>query len=118
MVNEIWIAIAAASGAFLTKLIDWIFNKRSQREDVREKEIKNEIQLSDYYKTMLDDLATRYENKYKEIVALYDSKEKILREETTLLRRENRLLKKQIKEKENEIKSQRIIIAALEEKIK
>lgn len=105
--TEIYIALAAGAGAFLTKLVDWIFSRKSSREDVREKEIKNEIQLSEYYKSMLDDLSQRYEQKYTDIVALYESKEKILREEIALLRRENRLLKKQLGEKEREIKALR-----------
>lgn len=106
--NEIYLVLSAGLGAFLTKLVEWIFNKRSAKADVKSKDIDNEVKLADYYKTMLDDLHTRYEAKYNEIVTLYESKEKVLKDEITLLKRsvkdlraENLVLRKRIKELES-----------------
>lgn len=110
--NEIYLAISAGMGAFFTALVGWVFNKKSTRADVKNKEIDNEVKLAEYYKKMLDDLSGRYEAKYKEIVALYESKEKVLRDEITLLKRanrdlkaENNALRKRLKEAENETNS-------------
>lgn len=105
--NELYIILSAGVGAFLTKLVDWIFNKRSVKADVKAKDIDNEVKLAEYYKTMLDDLNLRYEAKYNDIVSLYESKEKVLKDEINLLKRsvkdlkaENLVLRKRIKELE------------------
>lgn len=103
--NEIYLVLSGAVGAFLLKLVEWIFNKKSQKADVKAKDIENEIKLSEYYKKMLDDLDDRYEAKFIEFVALYERKEKILKDEIFLLNRkikdlkaENIALRKRIKE--------------------
>jgi hypothetical protein len=108
---ELYVVLAAALGAFLTKLIDWVFNKKSHKEDARTKLIDNEIKLSNQYKDMLDDIEPRYkkqlfefEERVKANERLWSSKEKLLREEITLLRKENKLLKQQVLEKDRRIK--------------
>lgn len=108
---ELTLVLAGAIGAFLTKLVDWIFNKKSHKEDARTKLIDNEIKLSNQYKDMLDDIQPRYDNRLKEFEErvkaneqLQLAKEKLLREEITLLRKENKILKQQIQEKDKRIK--------------
>lgn len=108
---EVWVVISGALGAFLMKLIDWLFNKNSHREDARAKTIANEISLSNQYKDMLDDIAPRFEKRFQEFEnqvkaneRLWESKEKLLREEITLMRRENKILKATIIEKDKRIK--------------
>lgn len=93
--NELYLVIAAAIGGFLTKGGEWIFNRHTVEEDVKAKEIDNEVKLADYYKTMLDDLGDRYEKKYSDIVSLYESKEKVLRDEIILLKSKVGMLKKE-----------------------
>lgn len=105
--NEVYLVLSAGLGALITKSVDWFFVRREKQEDVKGKEIDNEVKLADYYKIMLDDLSKRYETKYTDIVTLYESKEKILKDEITLLNRkisdlkkENIALRKRIKELE------------------
>lgn len=93
MMNELYLVIAAAIGGFLTKSTEWIFTRSSAAEDVKAKEISNEVSLADYYKVMLDDLGNRYEKKYIDIVSLYESKERVLRDEIILLKNKVRMLK-------------------------
>ncbi|PKP26193.1 MAG: hypothetical protein CVU03_05000 [Bacteroidetes bacterium HGW-Bacteroidetes-2] len=108
MILELWLVVSAALGAFLTKLVEWIFNKKSQKEDTRAKVIQNEISLADAYKKQLDDLEVRYEKKFVEIVTMYDRKVRVLEDEITLLNRKVKMLKsdntelrKRIKENES-----------------
>ena len=118
MMIEIYVVLAGALGAFLTKLVDWVFNKKALKEDARAKLIANEITLSDQYKVMLDDIKPRYDERFREFQdkvsaneKLQESKEKLLREEITLLRKENRQLKRVVGDqaKEIELKNKRIL---------
>lgn len=93
MIVELWLILSAALGAFLTKLVDWIFNKKSAKEDTRAKVIENEIKLADAYKKQLDDLEQRYENKFVEVVQMYDRKVRMLEDEISLLNRKVKILK-------------------------
>ncbi len=106
--------ITSYIGEFISVVIagfgGWFFGRKKQNAEVTSAEIDNEIKLSDYYKTMLDDLGSRYEQKYKDITALYESREKLLRDEITMLknkikilRQENISLKKRISELEKEV---------------
>lgn len=90
--NELYLVLAGAAGVFMTKLADWVFSRKSTAEDVRSKEIDNEVKFADYYKTLLDDLSKRYEAKFNEVVALFASKERILKDEISLLTRKNKML--------------------------
>lgn len=104
-------------GEFLTALTagfgGWFFGRKKQNAEITSAEIDNEIKLSDYYKTMLDDLGNRYEQKYKDVVALYESREKLLRDEITMLknkikmlRQENISLKRRVGELEKQLKNE------------
>lgn len=103
-------------GEFISVVIagfgGWFFGRKKQNAELKSAEIDNEIKLSDYYKILLDDLGSRYEEKYKDIAALYDSREKLLRDEITMLknkirilRQENISLKNRISELEKEVKN-------------
>lgn len=91
--NEVYLAVAAALGGFLTKGVEWIFNRKKDGEEIKSREIDNEVKLAEYYKSMLDDLHSRYEAKYQELSALYANKEKILRDEIVLMTRKVKMLK-------------------------
>ena len=102
--NEIYLVIAAAIGGFLTKGTEWVFNRGNAAEEVKGKEIDNEVKLADYYKSMLDDLEVRYDRKYQELgdrhekryesmSSLYEDKERVLRDEIVLLKNKVRMLK-------------------------
>jgi len=106
-ITEIVIAVFGS----LTTVSAYIFARRKTRAEaldieVRSKttEIENDIRISDYYKVLLDDLTDRYEKKYKELVTLYENKEKVLKEEIALLRRQNTDLKKQNNELRKRLK--------------
>ena len=113
MANEIIMAgIAIVSGGF-SSFFTWMFSRHLKKAETRGKEeeanallISNQIKISDYYKNMLDDLGSRYEKKFKEIVSMYDTKVSMLEDEIKLLKRnityltqENKELKKQLNER-------------------
>lgn len=108
MAIDFWTMIIGTIGTFIGAFSGWFFTRRSQLAEAKGKELDNEIKLSDYYKEMLDDLSSRYEKKYSEIVNLYESKERILKDEIALLSRkitdlkkENIALRKRVKELEH-----------------
>lgn len=101
---ELYIALAAAGGGILTQSANWFFGKKKNNAEVKGKEIDNEIKLSEYYIKMLDDLSIRYEKKYKDIVMLYERKERILQDEITLLNRKVKMLKQENNELRRKIK--------------
>jgi hypothetical protein len=79
--------------------------------DAEAKEIHNGGQIIDRYIAALDDLENRYEKKYLQITALYDSKVKVLEDEirlhkrmNTALKKENTELKKKLKDANNRTK--------------
>jgi hypothetical protein len=93
--TETYIALAAAGGGGLTQLANWYFGKKKNREELKGKVIDNEIKLSDYYKELLDNLSVRYEEKYRDVVMLYEKKERILNDEIDLLHRKIKMLKQE-----------------------
>lgn len=107
--NEIYLAIAAAVGGFLTKGAEWVFTRKSTQEELKSKEIDNQVKLAEYYKVMLDDLSARYEDKFQQIVTLYESKEKILRDEMSLLDRKVKMLKAENLELRKRIKELEVL---------
>jgi hypothetical protein len=102
--TEVYLALAAALGAFLTKAVEWIFNRKKDSTEVEGKEIDNDIKMADYYKVMLDDLQSRYEKKFHEYVSLSESKEKILRDEIALMNRQLKMLRAENMELRKRIK--------------
>ena len=76
--------------------------------DVHSKDIQNGKDVVFMYKEAMDDLNSRYEKKFKDIVEMYDRKMKVLEDEiklhkrmNTALKRENADLKRQLKNEDN-----------------
>jgi hypothetical protein len=81
------------------------------KESAETTAIDNDIKLSGHYKEILDDLKTRYENRYKEFeemmnrkfllleeeIKLKDRKIKLQQQEITELKKENRTLRSHAK---------------------
>lgn len=118
--NEILIAIAGLITIGGSAFFGWVFARRKYNADALTIEasakttvIDNEIKLSEYYKTMIDDLKPRYENEFLSYQATVIAKEKLMQEEISLLRRDNKLLKRQVIAKDREIKERDKRIAEL-----
>lgn len=105
------------TGEFLTALTagfgGWFFGRKKQAVEIKSSEIDNGAKAVNLYKETLDDLGFRYEQKYKDVVALYDSREKLLRDEITMLknkikmlRQENISLKRRVGELEKQLKNE------------
>ena len=75
------------------------------KENAETTAIDNDIKLSGHYKELLDDLKTRYENRYKEFEDLMNRKMNMLEEELKLKDRKIKLQQQEIIElkKENRI---------------
>lgn len=111
---DIYLAIGGGIGTVIGGFTGWFFRRRYEQAsanekeaDAESKEIDNEIKLSEYYKKLLDDLGNRYEEKYKDIVSIYEKKTELLKDEISILKNKNRILtqentalKKKIKEYE------------------
>lgn len=110
---------AGLLAAIVTGLGGWLFGRKklnaeanSMEAEAEAKEIDNGSKIVQLYKEAIDDLGTRYENKYKEVVFIYDRKIEILEAEIKLhkqvianLKKENTELKQRIKELETSIPS-------------
>jgi len=97
--NEVYISLVGGAATFLAGFTGWFWGRRKSdaealtiEVDAKGKEIDNEIKLSSTYKDMLDDLGTRYEKKYSDIVALYEQKASIMQDEINLLKSKNKML--------------------------
>jgi len=102
----------AILGALGTALVGFLFGKGRLKAEVagmdadnEGKEIENADKLVKLYKEAIDDLGNRYEVKFKEVTAMYDSKVKLLEDEINLhkriiaqLKEENTMLRKKIKD--------------------
>lgn len=101
-----------------TGAVGWFLERQRRKEEVaglktdnEGKKIDNEVHAVDLYKSMLDDLSARYEQKYTDIVAMYDQKVKILNEEIKMhkrlvasLKKENTDLRRRVRELEKQVK--------------
>ncbi len=72
--------------------------------DASSKEIDNSSKVIDLYKNALDDLEKRYENKFQEIISLYDRKIRVLEDEIRLHKRLNSALKRESTEYKKRLK--------------
>ena len=102
--------------------LGYYFERRKRMADAESKEINNGQQVVNLYKQALDDLATRYETKFKEITkfyedkvalerakfkeitALYENKEKVLKAEIRTHKRYVNALKKEASDLRKQIK--------------
>ena len=95
---EIIINSLAAGG--LGGFFGWFFTHKKlnaeaegEEENTKSKMIDNEIKLSDYYQKMLDDLGTRYEEKFQNVEKLYTNKERVLKNEINMLKQKVKMLR-------------------------
>lgn len=88
--------LGTALGLFVGGLAKWFWDKYNPKEkaEVTTTEIENGTKVVELYKDALDDLGTRYENKFKELNDLWEKKTQILKEEIEFLKRERDLWKK------------------------
>lgn len=100
-------------GEFFTALIagfgGWFFTRRKQNADATTTEIENGSKVVDLYKSALDDLPLRFEEKYKHIEEmslkvekLFEQKEKILLQEIEYHKKQAALYKKMYDDKVKE----------------
>ncbi|MDZ4147879.1 MAG: hypothetical protein U1C58_06315 [Flavobacteriaceae bacterium] len=121
--NDILLAIGGLITTGGAALFGWLFGRRKTAAEAegleanaKTTEIDNEIKLSEYYKTLLDDLKPRYEKQFRDFESACQSKEKLLKEEILILRKENRILKAQVAQKDTELKAKTKRILELESK--
>lgn len=81
----------------------WIVERRkrnalavSVETDNEGKNIDNQGKAVELYQAMLDDLGTRYENKYKEVETLYQRKVAVLESEIDFHKKVNESLREEI----------------------
>jgi hypothetical protein len=93
-------------------LINWLFNKRKEKATVTSSEIDNGSKVVDLYKSALDDLPVRFEEKYKhleemslKVEKLFEQKEKILLQEIEYHKKQAALYKKMYDDKVKEFNS-------------
>jgi uncharacterized protein HemX len=103
-VNDLIVTIAGVVSVAASGFFGWFFGRRKTNAEAASAEIDNDIKLSGYYKELLDDLAQRYEHKFQDLVKLYESKEKALKEEIASLQRRVKMLKTENTELQRRIK--------------
>lgn len=119
--NELIIALVGVFTSGATGYLSFLFARSKYKQEVEKIKVEvlqaresaetiaidNDIKLSGHYKEILDDLKTRYENRYKEFeemmnrkfslleeeLKLKDRKIKLQYQEITELKRENRILR-------------------------
>ncbi|RWX03356.1 hypothetical protein [Flavobacterium cerinum] len=115
MANEALMALIGSAGIIISSITGFKIGKRKSTAEAldieanaKSKEIDNEVKLANYYKSLLDDLGDRYEKKFKDVVSLYEAKERIMQDEINLLKSKNKMLtqentalRKRIKELES-----------------
>lgn len=123
--NELIIAIIGVFSSGVTGYFTFLFARSKYKQEVEKIKVEvlqaresaettaidNDIKLSAHYKEILDDLKSRYENRYKEFeeimnrkfnqleeeLKLKDRKIKLQQQEIIELKRENRALRKHAK---------------------
>lgn len=95
--------------AVLAGFGSWFFTRRKQNADVTTTEIDNGSKVVELYKSTLDDLTKRYEEKYKDvelrsenIEKLFEKKEAILLQEIEYHKKQTALYKKMYDDKVRE----------------
>lgn len=104
MSTELLMILFTALGAFLGKLVDWIFNKRKFRAEAAGTELNNATKIHEIYAGLMDDLGKRYEEKYQQITRLYEDKIKLLNDEIGFLHRNIKVLKSENTELRRRVK--------------
>lgn len=98
-------AFTAILGAFMA----WFFTRKKQKAEVTTTDIDNGVKVVDLYKSAMDDLGVRYEEKYKHVAELsknisdlFDAKEKTLLQEIEYHKKQTALYKKMYDDKVKE----------------
>jgi hypothetical protein len=81
--------------AFFGGLIGWFFTRKKQNAEVSTTEIDNGGKVVELYKSALDDLPARYEEKYKHIEEMAQNVEKLFEKKEAILLQEIEYHKKQ-----------------------
>jgi hypothetical protein len=76
-------------------LFGWFFTRRKYNADTTTTEIENGSKLVELYKTALDDLPARYEEKYKHVQEMAHNVEKLFEKKEAILMQEIEYHKKQ-----------------------
>lgn len=107
--------IVAFIGLILSTGAGYVFGRSKYKAEVSGlevetdgKDIDNADKLVKMYKDAIDDLGGRYEQKFKEVTEMYESKVKLLHDEINLhkriiaqLKEENTMLRTKLKDYEN-----------------
>jgi hypothetical protein len=102
--TEIVMAVTGILSVFATGFAGWFFGRRKTQAEAHSTEIDNDVKLSNHYKEILDDLKSRYEERYKEFESLMLKKEELLKEELKLKDKKIRLQQQEINELRKEVK--------------
>lgn len=109
IISQIVVLLTAIGGTglftFLQTKKKYTIEVLQAKENAETTAIENDIKLSGHYKEILDDLKSRYENRYKEYEDSINRKVKLLEEENRLKDRKIKLQQQEINElkKENKI---------------
>lgn len=87
--------LGEAFTALVVGLPTWYLTKRKNNAEVSTTEIDNGAKVVDLYKSALDDLPARYEEKYKHVEEMADNVEKLFEKKEALLLQEIEYHKKQ-----------------------
>lgn len=94
---------------FIGGFLGWFFTRKKLNAEVTTTEIDNGAKVVDLYKSALDDLSVRYEDKYKHVEEmsknisdLFDAKEKTLLQEIEYHKKQTALYKKMYDDKVKE----------------
>jgi tRNA A37 N6-isopentenylltransferase MiaA len=106
IINNIGLLLGAIGGTgfftfFLTKS-KYKVDVLQAKENAETTAIDNDIKLSSHYKEILDDLKSRYENRYKEFEDSMNRKVELLEEEIKLKDRKIKLQQQEINELKKE----------------
>lgn len=101
--------LGEAFTAIVVGLPTWFIARRKNNADATTTEIDNGAKVVDLYKSALDDLSVRYEDKYKHVEQmsknisdLFDAKEKTLLQEIEYHKKQTALYKKMYDDKVRE----------------
>lgn len=63
---------------FFTALTTWLFARAKNKRELKSMELDNEIKSADYYKKLLDDMASRLDKAIEELMDLEDRHRKLM----------------------------------------
>lgn len=87
--NELWLALIGLISTGGAGYFGWFFGRRKTNAEAETVEISNRIVVADHHKKLLDDLQPRYEQRYNELVLIFENKMKLLEEQVSILKEQN-----------------------------